>query len=141
MNWIINTVALLAVARIAAGIHVENIAAALIAALVLGLLNVFLKPILVFVTLPLNILSLGLFTFIINGFVLFLAAKIVRGFSIAGFWSAFWGALIFSVISLLLNWSFNTRPPGAGRRPPPSPPPARRIIDAEIVDEKDDAGH
>ena len=143
-SWLINTITLFAVTRIVAGIQVESFAVALIAALVLGLLNAFLKPIIIFITLPLNILSLGIFTFFINGFVLFLASKIVRGFVIADFGSAFWGALIFSIISILLNWFLNPRVQVSGRirRPPPPPPPPRgKVIDAEIVEEKDDAGH
>lgn len=137
LSWIINTIALLVVTRIVAGIQVENFAVALIAALVLGLLNIFLKPIIIFITLPLNILSLGIFTFFINGFVLFLASKIVQGFIVAGFWSAFWGALIFSIVNILLNWFLNPKIHVSGgiRRPPPPPPSRRRVIDAEIVDE------
>ena len=74
-----------------------------VAALALGLLNTFLRPLLMLLTLPVNILTLGLFTLFVNGFIFYLTAWLVGGFVVAGFWSAFFGALVFSVISCLLG--------------------------------------
>ena len=76
---------------------------ALIAALVLGLLNVFIKPILIVLTLPINILTLGLFTFIINGLLILLASRIVPGFDVVGFGSAVLFAIVLSIINMIFH--------------------------------------
>lgn len=102
-KWAINTISLFLVMNIVAGVSVDSWQAIVVAAFVLGLLNAFLRPILILLTLPFNILSLGLFTFIINGLMFYLAAKFVKGFNVMGFWNAFWAALVFSVISFVLN--------------------------------------
>ena len=107
LRWFINSVTLLVVAHIVRGIEVTNFQATVVAALVLGIINAFLRPIIILVTLPINILTWGLFTFIINGFMFYLVSKIVKGFSIADFWTAFFGALLYSVISLSLNVLIN----------------------------------
>ena len=73
----------------------------------IGLLNAFLRPVLIFFTLPVTILTLGLFTLVINGVIFYLAAWLVKGFHVAGFWSAFVAALVFSVVSFLLNLLIN----------------------------------
>ncbi len=99
IRWAINALALVVVCHIVPGIEASNLTVILVAAIVLGIINAFLKPLLILVTLPINILSLGLFTLFINGFLLFLVSKIVKGFVIAGFWPAFFGALIFSLVS------------------------------------------
>lgn len=103
IKWVVNIIALLAVTHLIAGVSVESWEVTILAALVIGLLNAFLKPFFIFLTLPLNILSLGIFTLFINGFIFYLAAKFVRGFNVINFWSAFWAALLFSIISFLLN--------------------------------------
>ncbi len=103
IKWAVNIAALIAVVHIVPGIYVDRLETVIVAALILGLINAFFKPFLILLTLPINILSLGLFTFVINGFMLYMASWLVRGFSIAGFWNAFWGALFFSIISFLLN--------------------------------------
>ncbi len=103
IKWFVNTVALLAVVHIIPGIRVDRLETAIIAALVLGLVNIFFKPIIILFTLPINILSLGFFTLVINAFLFYFVSKIVAGYSISGFWSAFWGALVFSVVSFILN--------------------------------------
>ncbi|MDP2922297.1 MAG: phage holin family protein [Candidatus Omnitrophota bacterium] len=107
LRWFINSLALLAVTYIIKGIEIANITTVFVAALILGIINAFLRPLITLVTLPINILTWGLFTFIINGFLFYLASKIVKGFSIANFWTAFFGALLYSVISLLLNILIN----------------------------------
>jgi len=102
--WFVNVIALLAVVKIIAGVSIDSWKTAMIAALILGLLNVFLRPLIVIMTLPLNIFSLGVFTLFINGFMFYLAARFVEGFSVVSFWSAFWAAILFSIISFLLNF-------------------------------------
>jgi putative membrane protein len=141
VRWLINTVALLVVAHLVPGVEIESWTAAIVAALVLGIVNAVLKPVIVLITLPINILSLGLFTFIINAGMLYLSSQLVRGFVIAGFWSAFWGALLFSVVSFLLNHFFT--PMGQARvtvaRGRHQEHPRRRdAIDVEVVDEDKD---
>lgn len=103
IKWIVNIVALVTVVSIIPGISVDRWQTAVFAALVLGLANAFFRPLVILFTLPLNILSLGLFTLIINGFLFYLVSKLVVGFTVGSFWSAFWGALFFSVVSFLLN--------------------------------------
>ena len=107
IKWFVNTVALIAVIHIIPGIHVDRLETAAIASLILGLVNAFLRPFLVLLTLPVNILSFGLLTLMINGFMLYMVSWMVRGFTIAGFWNAFWGALFFSITSSLLNLFVN----------------------------------
>jgi len=102
--WFVNVIALLAVVKIIAGVSIDSWKTAVIAALILGLLNVFLRPLILILTLPLNIFSLGVFTLFINGFMFYLAARFVEGFSVISFWSAFWAAIMFSIISFLLNF-------------------------------------
>jgi putative membrane protein len=97
--WLINTVALFAVPYIMRTVYVQDLGTALIAALVLGLVNTLIRPILVLLTLPVTLLTLGLFIFVINGLMFWLVANMVGGFAVAGFWSAVGGAIIYSVIS------------------------------------------
>ena len=103
IRWGISTVALLVVVHIFSGISSQNVLALVIMALVLSLLNTFLRPILSFLSLPIMILTLGLFTLIINAFTFYIAAHLVHGIYLAGFWSGFWAALIYSIITFLLN--------------------------------------
>jgi putative membrane protein len=102
-KWIINIAALFIVIHITAGVGADNWQAMITAAFVLGLLNSFLRPILIAFTLPINILSFGFFTLIINGFLFYLASKFVKGFTVMNFWSAFWASIVFSIISFILN--------------------------------------
>lgn len=103
LRWLINALVLLGIAYYVPGIRVAGFYAALIAALILGLVNAVIKPLIVFLTLPVNILTLGLFTFVINAFLFWFVATVVKGFEVTGFWPAFWGALIMSVVSWLLG--------------------------------------
>ncbi len=102
-RWLINAGTLILLASYLPGISVSGWYAALITALVLGLVNALIKPVLVLLTLPVNILTLGLFTFIINALLFWFVASVVKGFEVAGFWPAFWGALIMSVVSWLVS--------------------------------------
>jgi putative membrane protein len=105
----INALALLAAARLLGGVEVQGFEAALVAALVLGLINVTLRPILAVLTIPINIMTLGLFTFVINALMLLIVARVVRGFEIAGFWQAVLAALLLSIVSSLLSGLTGTR--------------------------------
>jgi putative membrane protein len=101
--WLINTVALLAVSYLMRSVEVDNVTSALVAALVLGLVNTLVRPILVLLTLPVTVLTLGLFILVINGLMFWVVANLVRGFHVAGFWSAVGGALLYSIISWALS--------------------------------------
>lgn len=109
IKWLINVPSLLIVVRLVPGIQVDNWQVVFLAALALGLVNAFLRPLLLMLTLFLNILSFGLFTLIINGFLFFIVSKVVPGFRVMDFRSAFWGALFFSLISFILNIFFTSR--------------------------------
>lgn len=97
--WLINTAALFAVPYLLHTVYVDNLGTALIAALLLGLVNTLIRPILVVLTLPVTLITLGLFIFVINGLMFWAVASLLGGFAVAGFWSAVGGALIYSVIS------------------------------------------
>ncbi len=98
-----SSIALAVASWLVKGIEVTSGWALLGAALVIGLLNAFLKPIIILLTLPINILTLGLFTFVINGIMIMLASEIVRGFDVTSFWAALTGAIIMSFVSFTLN--------------------------------------
>ena len=103
ITWLINAAALFALPYLMQSIRVENFTTALIAALALGLVNVLIKPILVLLTLPVTIVTLGLFILVINGLLFWAVANFVGGFQVAGFWSAVGGALLYSLISWALS--------------------------------------
>ena len=102
IGWVLNALALLAVAYLLPGIVVASFGSALITALVLGLINMFIKPVLVLLTLPITIVTLGLFMFVINALLFWLASTMLRGFQVKGFWCALAGAILYSIISGLL---------------------------------------
>ena len=101
---IINGLALVVIALLLKGVHIASIPSAFIAALVLGVLNAIIRPLLLLFSLPLNIMTLGLFTFVINGLVLWMVTAVVSGFSISSFWLAALSAILLSIISGLLSW-------------------------------------
>jgi putative membrane protein len=103
IGWILNAVALLAVAYLMPSIHVASIGAALVAALVLGLVNTLVRPILVILTLPVTLLTLGLFLFVINGLLFWAVGNFLDGFSVGSFWSGVLGAILYSLISWVLS--------------------------------------
>lgn len=103
INWLISTLAILIAAYIIPGIHVEGFFSALVTALVLGLINAFIKPIIIILTLPINILTLGLFTLVVNAALILLTSAIVPGFTVDGF---FW-ALLFSIALSLVNFALS----------------------------------
>jgi putative membrane protein len=99
IGWAINAASLLLLAWLIPAVQVTGFGAALIVALVLGLLNAVIRPVLIVLTLPVNLLTLGLFTFVINGFLFWLAARILEGFSVSSFGWAILGAILYSLIS------------------------------------------
>ena len=101
--WLLNAAALAAVAWLMPSVSIASVGAALIAALVLGLVNALIRPLLVLLTLPVTVLTLGLFIFVINGLLFWAVSELVPGFQVAGFWSAVLGAIVFSLISWLLS--------------------------------------
>jgi putative membrane protein len=101
--WIINALALLALPYLFDSIKIDSFVTAMIVALVLGLVNAVIRPILVLLTLPVTILTLGLFIFVLNGLMFWLVASFVEGFAVAGFWPAVFGAIAYSVISWLAS--------------------------------------
>ncbi|KKQ28250.1 MAG: Conserved hypothetical membrane protein [Candidatus Magasanikbacteria bacterium GW2011_GWC2_37_14] len=103
LRWLINAGTLLLLANYLPGIQVSGWYSALIAALVLGLVNALIRPLFILLTLPVNILTLGLFTLVINALLFWFVGTVVQGFLVVGFWSAFWGALIMSVVSWLVS--------------------------------------
>ena len=102
ISWIISTLVILASAYLLPGVTVSGFMAALTAALVLGLANAIIKPILILLTLPINFLSMGLFTLVINAGLVLLAASLVPGFAVASFWWALLLGLILSLVSAII---------------------------------------
>ena len=107
LRWLILTLAIMVAAYLIEGIEVRGFGSALFAAALLGILNAFFRPVLIILTLPINILTLGLFTFVINALLLMMASGVIGGFEVHGFWAAFLGALIISLISWLLSSFIN----------------------------------
>jgi putative membrane protein len=140
IKWLVNISALLLVTGIVPGIYVDKWQTAAAAALVLGLLNAFLRPLLLLLTLPFNILSLGILTLVINAALFYLAAELVNGFHIASFTSAFFGALLFSIISFILSLFITPSPVkvtmNAAGKTNRRKPPKDGVIDIEgnVVD-------
>jgi len=97
--WAINAVSLLILAWLMPAVNIASFGAALVAALVLGLLNAVIRPVLLVLTLPVNLLTLGLFTFVINGFLFWLAARFLEGFEVRSFGWAILAAIVYSLIS------------------------------------------
>ncbi len=101
--WILNATALLAVAYLMPSVKIDSFGAAMLAALILGLINAVIRPLLLILTLPVTLLTLGLFIFIVNGLMFWLAGSIFQGFAVDGFWPAIFGSIIYSVLSWALT--------------------------------------
>lgn len=102
-NWIVSGLAIFLSAYLLSGVHVDGFATALIVAVVLGIVNAILKPILIILTLPINILTLGLFTLVINALLILLITGLIPGFKVDGFWWAFLFGLVLSVVNSILH--------------------------------------
>lgn len=103
VKWLLSAVALLIVAYLYSGVQVSSFGSAMIAALVIGLLNTVLRPVLVVLTLPVTILTVGLFLFVVNGLMFWAASGLLNGFHVSGFWAAMLGALIYSLLGLVIE--------------------------------------
>ncbi len=104
LRWLLNALALMLVAYLYSGVQVAGLFPALIAALVLGLVNALIRPILIVLTLPVTVLTLGLFIFVINALLFWFVAEIIKGFNVSGFIAALIGSLMYSVITLITSW-------------------------------------
>lgn len=102
-RWALNALALYFTASVVPGLYLTGVYAALITVLILGLVNALIRPILIVLTLPINILTLGLFTLVINGLLFWLVSTWVKGFTVEHFTAAFLGALLFSIISWIIS--------------------------------------
>lgn len=103
VSWLINALALLAVPYLMHSVSVDSFGAALIAALILGFINTLIRPILLVLTLPATVVTLGLFIFVINGLMFWVVAQLVGGFHVASFWAAVGGAILYSIVSWALS--------------------------------------
>jgi len=103
LRWSINLLALVVAAKFVDGIRIQSLGMGILAAGILGVVNAVIRPVVLLLTLPINLVTLGLFTLIINAFMLEFVAYLVPGFVIETFRAAFWGALIISIVSWLLN--------------------------------------
>jgi putative membrane protein len=129
LRWLTLTLAVIVTAYLMDGIRISGFFSAVLAAAALATLNTFLRPIILLLTLPLNVLTLGLFTFVINAFLLKTASAVIPGFDVIGFWPAVWGSLLISVLAGLLNRFIDEgKPPGT---PGPGRDGAEKVIDLE----------
>lgn len=108
-RWVINTLAVLVAANVVNGIHYDTLTGLVVASLLLGVLNSLLRPVMLLLSLPLLLATLGLFMLIINAALFYLVGVLVKSFHVAGFGAAFWGALVISVVSLVVNRLLGTQ--------------------------------
>lgn len=104
LRWLLNSFILILVAYLTPGVSFQSFWSALITAAVFGIINAFIRPLMLILTLPVNILTLGLFTLVINALMFWLTSAVVRGFQVSGFAAAFWGALIYWLIVTIINF-------------------------------------
>ena len=103
LKWLLSAAALLGVAYVYGGVSVASFGTAMVAALIIGLLNMLVRPVLVLLTIPVTLVTLGLFLFVINALMFWAASGLVSGFHVSGFWAALLGSLIYSVLGLLIE--------------------------------------
>lgn len=118
IKWILLTLSILIVSYLLDGIKVDDFASALMAAALLGILNSLVRPLLILLTLPINLITFGIFIFIINAALLMLVSHFISGFHVAGFWTAVFGSILISVSNALLNWLIKDNRPSEPPRPP-----------------------
>ncbi|MCC7357664.1 phage holin family protein [Candidatus Uhrbacteria bacterium] len=109
LRWVISAASVMVAAYLVPGVSVRSFWAAFIAALIIGLVNALIRPLVLLLTLPVNIITLGLFTFVVNAFMFWLASSIVKGFDVMDFRAAFFGALVYWLTSWLVNGLFDTK--------------------------------
>jgi putative membrane protein len=108
-RWLVTSLTIFAVPYLVSGVHVESFGAALAAAAILGILNILVKPVLILLTLPLTVFTLGFFLLVINALMFQLAGKLISGLAVANFGSAFLGALVVSLVSWIMHMSLGNR--------------------------------
>jgi putative membrane protein len=109
LQWLLNAVALMLLPEIITDLQVESYTSALVTALLLGLINALIRPILILITLPITLLTLGLFTLVINALLFWAVAGLVSGVHVPGFWTAFWSALLYSLLTWLVGIALSDR--------------------------------
>jgi putative membrane protein len=138
LRWANNTVAVLIAASIVPGIHCSGFLTLVAAAFVLGILNIYVRRLLIFFSLPLVVVSLGLFILVINAFLLYsvgyLMTSFQTSFHVDSFWAAFWGGLIISIVSLVLNLLVGTSAARVEFRRDGQPPSDRNDGDGPVID-------
>ena len=124
-RWFVTSLGVLVAAGLIDKVHADGIIPLLVASLLLGVLNAFLRPILLIATIPLVIFTFGLFIFVINALLLYLVAHLVKGFYVADFWNAFKGAIVISIVSVIANMMFGKKRAvdAPARKNQPKPPP------------------
>jgi putative membrane protein len=110
LKWFVTTISIFIVANVFGLIYIENLGVLILAALLLGILNAFVRPMLLILTLPINIVSLGLFTLVINGFLLYVVAGLVSGFEVTSFWKALLAATLISIVNAMINILIHKEP-------------------------------
>jgi len=103
IHFVVSAIAILITAYVLPGVYVDGLFAALVLAVILGVINTFIRPVLVVLTLPLSIVTLGLFVLVINALLVMLASYIVPGFTVAGFWYAFLFGIVLAIVSYVLQ--------------------------------------
>ncbi|MBI5581363.1 MAG: phage holin family protein [Deltaproteobacteria bacterium] len=126
LRWLTLTLAVIVTAYLLDGIRVSGFFSAVLAAAALATLNTFLRPVILVLTLPINVLTLGLFTFVINAVLLKMASAAIPGFDVIGFWPAVWGALLISIVAGLMNAFI-------GKHMPPRTPRSGRDNAAKVI--------
>jgi len=117
IKWVLLTLSILIVSYLLEGVKVEDFSSALMAAALLGILNSLVRPLLILLTLPINLITFGIFIFIINAILLMLVSHVITGFHVAGFWTAVFGSILISVSNALLNWLVKDNRPFEPPRP------------------------
>jgi putative membrane protein len=130
-RWLVTALGVLAASQIVPGLTAHSFLGLLAGSLLLGIFNAFLRPIMLILSLPLLIVTLGLFTLVVNALLLLLVGKIIPDFDVAGFWPAFWGGLVISLVALVANGLIGKpeKRPEASERPPKPPPGQGPVID------------
>ena len=134
-RWLVTTIGVLIASELVSGIHYKTYGGLLVASLLLGILNAFLRPVMLILSLPLLIATLGLFTFVINALLLRLVGGMVDSFDVEGFWPALFGGIIISIVSFVANGLIGKkekRP--AASEPPRRPPPPPSTGSGPIID-------
>jgi len=128
LRWLTLTLAVIVTAYLLDGIRISGFFSAVLAAAALATLNTFLRPVILVLTLPINVMTLGLFTFVINAVLLKMASVVIPGFDVIGFWPAVWGSLLISIVAGLLNAFIGERMPP---RTPGGRGDAEKVVDLE----------